>query len=98
MVWSDEGTHDLGFGNSVPNYPSNMAKDFDELTRWWGSKSSPGIMDESAKRLIIFAPAKKSWSTITDNWNNVIQYESEAGNGLSGCDYKQILSAIGNSI
>jgi hypothetical protein len=55
-------------------------------------------MDESAKRLIIFAPAKKSWSTITDNWNNVIQYESEAGNGLSGCDYKQILSAIGNSI
>ena len=98
VVWSDEGTHDLGFGNSVPNYPSNMAKDFDELTRWWGSKSSPGIMDESAKRLIIFAPAKKSWSTITDNWNNVIQYESEAGNGLSGCDYKQILSAIGNSI
>lgn len=33
VVWSDEGTHDLGFGNSVPNYPSNMAKDFDELTR-----------------------------------------------------------------
>ena len=35
---------------------------------------------------------------VTVNWNNVIQYESEAGNGLSGCDYKQILSAIGNSI
>lgn len=98
VVWSDDGTHDLGFGKEAPNYPSNMAQDFDELSRWWGSKSSPGFMDESAKRLIIFAPAKKSWNTITDNWNNVIQYESDAGEGLADCDYDQILSAIGNSI
>ena len=98
VVWSDDGTHDLGFGKSAPNYPSNMARDFNELSRWWGSKTSPGIMDESAKRLIIFAPAKKSWTTITDNWNNVIQYESDAGMGLAECDYDQILSAIGNSI
>lgn len=98
VVWSDDGTHDLGFGKSAANYPSNMAADFDELTRWWGSKSSPGVMDESAKRLLLFTPNKKSWNTITDNWNNVIQYESEAGDGLEGCDYEQILSAIGNSI
>lgn len=98
VVWSDDGTHDLGFGSSAANYPANMAADFDELTRWWGSKTSPGIMDESAKRLIIFAPNKRSWNTITDNWNNVIQYESEAGDGLAACDYEQILSAIGNSI
>ena len=98
VVWSDDGTHDLGFGKSADNYPTNMAADFDELTRWWGSKTTPGIMDESAKRLIIFAPNKRSWNTITDNWNNVIQYESEAGDGLAACDYEQILSAIGNSI
>ena len=98
VVWSDDGTHDLGFGKSAPNYPANMAADFNELTRWWGSRTSPGVMDESAKRLIIFAPNKKSWNKITDNWNNVIQYESEAGDGLADCDYEQILSAIGNSI
>ena len=98
VIWSDDGTHDLGFGKSAANYPSNMAADFNELTRWWGSKSSPGVMDESAKRLIIFAPNKASWNTITDNWNNVIQYESDAGEGLAQCDYDQILSAIGNSI
>lgn len=98
VVWSDDGTHDLGFGRSASNYPSNMAADFDELTRWWGSKSNPGVMDESAKRLIIFAPNKKSWNIITDNWSNVIQYESDAGDGLAECDYEQILSAIGNSI
>ena len=98
VVWTDDATHDLGFGASAPNYPSGMARDFNELTAWWGSKSNPGVMDENAKRLIIFAPNKASWSTISDNWNNVIQYESEAGKGLEDCDYEQILSAICNSI
>ena len=90
--------HELGFGKAAPNYPRGMAKDFNELTAWWGSKSCPGVMDESAKRLIIFAPDKPGWNTISDNWNNVIQYESEAGSGLEDCDYEQILSAICNSI
>lgn len=98
VVWSDDGTHDLGFGKAVPNYPKNMAKDFNELTEWWGSKRAPGIMDESAKRLILFTPDTTHWNTIRDNWNNVIQYESNAGSGLKDCDYDQILSAICNSI
>ena len=98
VVWSDEGTHELGFGKAAPNYPKGMAQNFDELTAWWGSKSCPGVMDESAKRLILFAPDKPGWNMISDNWNNVIQYESEAGTGLVDCDYEQILSAICNSI
>ena len=98
VMWSDDGTHMLGFGKSVSNYPANMPTDFNELSSWWGSRAAPGIMDESAKRLIIFAPDKEYWNTITDNWNNVVQYESEAGKGLSDYDYKQILHAIGNSI
>ena len=98
VVWTDDGTHDLGFGKSAPNYPAGMARDFNELTAWWGSRTNPGVMDENAKRLIIFAPNKNSWNTISDNWNNVIQYESEAGAGLQDCDYEQILSAICNSI
>lgn len=98
VVWSDDATHDLGYGRSAQNYPRNMARDFNELTQWWGSKSYPGVMDESAKRLILFTPDVRSWSTIRDNWNNVIQYESNAGTGLRDCDYDQILSAICNSI
>ena len=98
VVWSDEGTHELGFGKAAPNYPRGMARDFNELTAWWGSKSCPGVMDESAKRLILFAPDKPGWNMISDNWNNVIQYESVAGAGLADCDYEQILSAICNSI
>ena len=98
VVWTDDATHNLGFGSDAPNYPSRMPKDFNELTAWWGSRSNPGVMDESAKRLIIFAPNKPSWNTISDNWNNVVQYESEAGKGLMDCDYEQILSAISNTI
>ena len=28
VVWSDAATHPLGFGASMPNYPKNMAKNF----------------------------------------------------------------------
>lgn len=99
VVWSDDATHDLGFGSSVKNYPKGMAKDFDELTSWWGSKNCPGLMDENAKRLLIFAPDKPGWSTIRNNWNNVIHaITDDDDEGLSRVEYKEILNAICNSI
>lgn len=99
VVWSDEGTHDLGFGKKSENYPKGMAKDFNELTEWWGSKRNPGLMDENAKRLLIFAPDKPSWSIIRDNWNNVIHAITDDNDiGLSKVEYTEILDAICNSI
>ena len=98
VVWSDEGTHDLGFGNLVPNYPKGMPKDFNELTEWWGSRNNPGIMDNSSKRLVLFTPDKNSWTTIRDNWNNVVHFESEAGKGLQDYTYEEILNLISNTI
>jgi hypothetical protein len=98
VVWSDDAAHELGHGKMMANYPKNMAKDFDELTEWWGSRSVPGIMNEKAKRLLLFTPNVPYWSNIRNNWNNVVMYESEAGSGLEDCDYSQILNAISNSI
>lgn len=98
VVWSDEGTHELGFGKSAPNYPKGMPENFDDLTQWWGSKRNPGLMDENAKRLLIFAPDKPGWTNIRDNWNNVIHVETEAGTGLRECEYSEILDVICNSI
>ncbi len=98
VVWSDDAAHPLGFCRKAPNYPKNMAKDFEELSSWWGSKYAPGIMDEYAKRMILFTPDSYGWREIRDNWNKVIHYESEAGNGLRECDYDAILSAICNTI
>ena len=98
VLWSDEGTHELGYGKKAANYPQGMAKDFEELSSWWGTESHPGKMDESAKRLVLFTPDKPGWNKISSNWNNVVQYSSEAGKGLSALDYEQILNVISNTI
>lgn len=98
ILWSDDGTHALGFGKRAENYPPKMARDFEELTEWWGDANQPGLMDNNAKRLLIYAPEKKYWSTISDSWDNVIHFPSEAGKGLQGLEYEEILDAIANSI
>ena len=99
VVWSDEGTHDLGYGKKAPNYPKGMPQDFNELTEWWGSKRNPGLMDENAKRLLMFAPEKTGWTTIRNNWNNVIHVITDENDlGLSKIEYSEILEAICNSI
>ena len=99
VVWTDDGTHDLGFGSSVPNYPNGMPKDFNELTEWWGTRNSVNpVMNNEAKRLLLFTPDKGSWGLIRDNWGNVVQFVSEAGNGLEHETYEHILNAIAGSI
>ena len=99
VVWSDDGTHDLGFGSSVPNYPKGMPTDFNQLTEWWGTKNSANpVMDQNGKRLLLFTPDKDSWTKIRDNWGNVVQYISNAGDGLEEFTYEQILSAIAETI
>lgn len=99
VVWSDDCTHELGYGRSVPCYPKGMPKDFNELTAWWGTRNQPGLMDENAKRLIIFAPDKPGWNVIGDNWNNVIHAVTDSRDaGLSKVEYSEIFDAICNSI
>lgn len=98
IVWSDDGTHNLGYGNSAANYPRKMPKTFAELTEWWGYAQCPGIMDNESKRLLIYAPAKEWWTTIAENWNNTLLFASQAGKGLDHLTYDEILSAIAQSI
>lgn len=98
VVWTDATTHELGFGASAPNYPSKMAKTFDELTTWWGDRQNSGFINQQAKRLLLFAPNGPHWSTIVDTWDNVIHFPSVAGQGLGEFDYEQILNSISNTI
>ena len=92
VVWSDEGTHEIGFGKEAPNYPKNMAKSFAELSSWWE------MMEGNAKRLILFTPDKSGWTEIDRNWENTLFYKSEAGKGLEEYSYQAILSAIKYSV
>ncbi|MDD3219249.1 MAG: VWA domain-containing protein [Lachnospiraceae bacterium] len=98
VVWTDASTHPLGYGRSEENYPKNMAANFQELTEWWGDRQNPGVMNQSAKRLLLFAPEERYWGDITDNWDNVIHFPSKAGKGLEEVDYGQIIDAISNTI
>jgi len=97
VVWSDDATHDLGYGAAAPNYPSKMAKDFNELTAWWGDRES-GYMDYSAKRLILYTPDLPAWNIISSTWENVLHFPSKAGEGLTDVTYEHIINTIANTI
>ena len=98
VVWTDAPTHNLREGSGAPNYPTKMAKDFSELTSWWGDAENEGFINQSAKRLLLFAPDANHWNTISDTWDNVIHFPSVAGAGLGEFDYQQIIDAISNTI
>lgn len=98
ILWTDAPAHELGFGSKSKQYPRNMASNFAELTEWWGDAVNPGHMNQEAKRLLLFAPDVGAWRTISESWDNVVHYPSEAGKGLGNVDYQQILDCISNSI
>ena len=98
VVWTDADTHELGYGKSAANYPEKMAKNFDELTAWWGDRQNKGFINQNAKRLLLFTPNQPFWSTISDTWDNVIHFPSVAGQGLEEFDYAQIIDSISNTI
>lgn len=98
VVWSDDDVHPLGFNSSSGNYPSQMAKNFDELTDWWGDESFPGKMNQRAKRLLIFAPDCPGWNMVYNCWGNVQHIPSATGDGLREFEYSEILNQIVNSI
>jgi hypothetical protein len=99
VVWTDAATHELGFGWDEETYPREyMVRDFNELTSWWGDLNQEGFMDQNAKRLLLYAPDEPYWNTITANWDNVLHFPSEAGQGLDGVSYSEIIDTISNSI
>ena len=99
VIWSDDATHNLGFGAAAGNYPGKMAKSFAELSTWWGCGQGEGaVMDRKAKRLLIYAPPKEYWTTIAETWDNTLMFPSEAGKGLDKANYSEILDAICGSI
>jgi hypothetical protein len=99
VVWTDASTHELGFGWDEETYPREyMVRDFNVLTSWGGDASENGFMDNNAKRLLLYAPDQPYWNTISANWDNVLHFPSEAGQGLDEVSYSEIIDTISNSI
>lgn len=100
VVYTDAPTHELGYGAAAPSYPEEMPKTFAELTSWWmdAGQQKAKYMDKIAKRLVLFAPYEPFWSTISDNWDNVVHFPSTAGEGCSDKNYQEIITLIAGSI
>ncbi len=95
VVWTDASTHPVGFGARSPYYPKDMVKDFGELTEWWESEK---FVDRQSKRLLLFAPDREAWNTLSNNWDNVVHHQARAGKGLREIDYEEMLNMIRHSI
>lgn len=92
VVWTDAGTHELGYGAKSAYYPKGMPRGLSELGDWWDE------MPQKSKRLVLYAPDEPGWSYISANWDNIVHYPSVAGNGLAECDYSDILDVLAMSI
>lgn len=97
IVWTDASAHKLEKADTSSNeyYPSGMPSNFDELTDMWEGQ---GFVNNSAKRMLLFAPDAYPWTDIATYWENVIHYPSKAGDGLSELDYSTIQNTIVASI
>ncbi len=79
-LWTNSSPCELGYGKENDLYPRiGMAKDFQELTSWW---ENADVIDPMAKRLVLFAPNEGYWKQISENWDNVIHFYSNAGEGM----------------
>lgn len=99
MVWTDASSHPLerAVNERPAGYPDDMPRSFVELSDWWNDPQG-GMMNNSAKRLILFAPDAYPWSDIATTWNNVVHVPSKAGSGMSEVDMDIVMKTLAGSI
>jgi hypothetical protein len=99
VVWTDAECHAYGRGheNITAPFAEMIPGTLDELTDLWHD-AQEGLVNVSAKRLIIFAPDGEGWTTVSSNWDNVVHLPSRAGEGLRDFEYSEILSFIAESV
>jgi hypothetical protein len=101
VMFTDAPAHPLGDPRQTAarTYPQSMPSSLEALFRQWGSgQSRDALMENSAKRLLMFAPEAYPWTDIADDWNNTIFFPSEAGEGLEEWEMHEIIATIANSL
>lgn len=101
VVFTDAPAHPLGqpAATAASTYPRQMPSDLDELLEWWGyARSQQSLMQNSAKRLVLFAPEAEPWSGIAQEWNLTMHFPSRAGEGLEEFELDEIINTIANSL
>lgn len=101
VLFTDAPAHPLGSvkGLAASTYPQDIPQSLDELGKRWGHKgSNDSVMENSAKRLLLFAPDTGPWNAIAEDWNNTIFFPSRAGDGLQEWEMEEIIQTISNSL
>jgi hypothetical protein len=101
VIFTDAPAHKLGAAaaSAAGYYPQSIAQTEDELFEQWGYQSSQSaVMENGAKRLLIFAPDAEPWQGIADDWNNTIFFPSQAGEGLEELEMDEIIQTISHSL
>ena len=101
VMFTDAPAHPLGTSEARASgyYPQSIAADETALFEEWGYQGSQSsIMENSAKRLLLFAPDAKPWLGIAENWNYTIFFPSKAGDGLEEHEMDEIIHTIANSL
>jgi hypothetical protein len=101
VMFTDAPAHPLGdkAAMSAHTYPQHMPRDLDELMEWWGyARSQEALMENSAKRLVLFAPEDEPWNGIGQEWNFTMHFPSRAGQGLEEFELDEIINTIANSL
>jgi len=101
VMFTDAPAHALGtVGTSAASYPAGIPRTIDELFEQWGySRSQTAVMEQSAKRLVLFAPNEGPWSDpIAEEWDLTLHFASKAGKGLEEFEMDEIIETIANSL
>ena len=102
VVFTDAPAHHLGDPRQTAarTYPQIVPSSMDGLFTQWGhgQQSRGAIMEESAKRLVIFAPDDYPWTDIAENWNKTVFFPSVAGEGLEEFEMNQIIAVVANTL
>jgi hypothetical protein len=101
VVFTDAPAHPLGtVGASAQNYPRDIPRTMDELFEQWGyARSQRAVMEQSAKRLVLFAPEAEPWKqAIGEEWDLTLHFPSKAGEGLEEFEMDEIIETIANSL
>lgn len=99
VMFTDASAHQLerAYHITGPQYPDIIPANLDDLTEVWESPNG-GVMEFSAKRLLIYAPDVYPWNVISSTWSNTLHYLSRAGEGLNDQEFRQIIDNIANSV
>lgn len=101
VLFTDASAHPLGAPGQTAayTYPLNIPATMDGLFAQWGhARSQSALMENSAKRLLLFAPEASPWEEIAEDWNNTLYFPSVAGEGLEEWEMSEIIDTIANSL